>query len=71
MGFVFLNTLASPSYSCRIVFSAGKTFKDKVNKDNIDFYLSEWNDFTSKHQRKNCNDTVIYIYKELKSISKG
>ena len=53
-------------------FKTAKTIlKDKVNKDNINFYLSEWNDFTSKHNRKNCNDTVIYIDKELNRISKG
>ena len=51
--------------------TAQAILKDKVNKDNIDFYLSEWNDFTSKHNRKNCNDTVIYIDKELNRISKG
>ena len=47
-------------------FKTAKTIlKEKVNKNNIDFYLSEWNDFTSKHNRKNCNETVIYIDKEL------
>ena len=53
-------------------FKTAKTIlKEKVNKNNIDFYLSEWNDFTSKHNRKNCNETVIYIDKELNKISKG
>ena len=53
-------------------FKTAKTIlKEKVNKNNIDFYLSEWNDFTSKHNRKNCNETVIYIDKELNRISKG
>ena len=53
-------------------FKTAKTIlKEKVNKNNIDFYLSEWNDFTSKHNRKNCNDTVVYIDKELNNISKS
>ena len=53
-------------------FNTAKTIlKEKVNKNNIDFYLFEWNDFTGKHNRKNCNETVIYIDKELNKISKS
>ena len=50
--------------------TAKAILKDKVNKDNIDFYLSEWNDFINKHNRKNCNDTVIYIDKELNNFNR-
>ena len=42
--------------------------KDKVNKDNIDFYIEEWNDFMNKKDRNNSNDTVILINNELRKI---
>ena len=42
--------------------------KDKVNKDNIDFYIEEWNDFMNKKDRNNSNDTVILINNELHKI---
>lgn len=40
-------------------------FNDKVTKENVDYYLSEWNDFMSKKERQNCNETVIEINKRL------
>ena len=48
--------------------------KDKVNKDNIDLVLDEWNDFMKNGGDGNriaSNDTVIYIEKELKNISEN
>lgn len=42
--------------------------KDKVNKENIDFYIEEWNDFMNKKDRNNSNDTVILINNELHKI---
>ena len=45
--------------------------KDKVNEDNIDIVLEEWNDFIShggKDDRVNANETVIMIEKILKKI---
>lgn len=42
--------------------------KDKVNEDNIDFYIEEWNDFMNKKDRNNSNDTVILINNELHKI---
>lgn len=45
--------------------TAVKILNDKVNKENIAYYLNEWNDFISKHERKDCNETVKYIDKML------
>lgn len=42
--------------------------KDKVNKNNIDFYIEEWNDFMNKKDRNNSNDTVILINNKLHKI---
>lgn len=37
-------------------------FNDKINKDNIDIVMEEWNDFiNSKEQRKNSTETVVMI----------
>lgn len=48
--------------------TALRIFSDKINKDTIDIYLDEWNDFIfhkGKGDRKNCNETVILIEKML------
>ncbi len=48
--------------------------KDKVNKNNINLVLEEWNDFIQNGGDGNriaSNDTVVYIDKELNKISKG
>jgi len=50
--------------------TANKIFDDKVNKDTIDFFLSEWNDFMDRKERKNSNETVIEIDKRLKEFKK-
>ena len=45
--------------------------KDKVNKDNINLVLDEWNDFMQNGGDGNriaSNDTVIYIEKELRNM---
>ncbi len=51
--------------------TAYKILKDKVNKDNIDIVLEEWNDFIShgnKNDRKNINLLVNEIEKQLYEI---
>ena len=45
--------------------TAKAIFDEKVNDGNIDFFLSEWNDFMDRKSRKNCNETVIEIEKRL------
>lgn len=50
--------------------TAKQILKDKVNINTIDYFLSEWNDFMSKKNRKNCNDTVKYIDEQLNNIKK-
>ena len=50
--------------------TANEIFNDKVNGDNIKYFLSEWYDFTDRQERKNCNDTVIEIDKRLREFSK-
>jgi len=42
--------------------------KDKVNKDNIDIVLEEWNDFIDNKDRKNSNETVKLIDELLHEI---
>ena len=37
---------------------------------NIDYYLEEWNDFISKKDRKDSNETVKLIDTELNKIKK-
>lgn len=51
--------------------TALKILKDKVNTSNIDFYLEEWNDFMSKKDRKDSNETVKLIDEELNKIKQG
>ena len=41
--------------------TAIQIFKDKVNKENIDLVLEEWNDFMSKGGRNEANDTLKLI----------
>ena len=49
--------------------TALKIFEDKINKDNIDFYLSEWNDFIyGKEQKFPMNETIKLIEKKLKNF---
>lgn len=48
--------------------TAIKIFNDKVTINNIDYFLDEWNDFISKKDRKDCNETVRYIDKKLKEF---
>ena len=50
--------------------TARQIFNDKVNKDNIDYFLSEWDDFTNRPSRKNCNETVIEIDRLLREFNK-
>ena len=49
--------------------TANEIFNDKVNDDNIEYFLAEWNDFTDRPERKKCNDTVIEIDKRLREFS--
>lgn len=45
--------------------------KDKVNKNNIDYYLAEWNDFINNggdNKRSNCNELVKEILDYLIEI---
>lgn len=51
--------------------TALEILKDKVNKDNIDEVLEEWNDFINhdgKNDRKNLNETVNLIQELLNKI---
>ena len=48
--------------------TALEIFKDKVNKDNINVVLEEWNDFMKKDGRVNSNETVIMIDKLLNEL---
>lgn len=44
-------------------------FEDKVNKDNIDDVLNDWNSFINgKEERRNCNETVKLIDKMLNNM---
>lgn len=48
--------------------TAIQIFKDKVNKENIDLVLEEWNDFMSKGGRNEANDTVKLINEYLLEV---
>lgn len=48
--------------------TANKIFDDKVSKENILYYISEWDDFINKKNRKDCNKTVKYIEQRLKEF---
>lgn len=50
--------------------TANSIFNDKVNSNTINYFLSEWNDFMDRKERKNCNSTVIEIDKKLREFSK-
>lgn len=43
-------------------------FRDKVNKDNIDIVLEEWNDFINKGDREEANETVTMINELLLEV---
>ncbi len=45
-------------------------FNDKVNSETIDFFISEWKDFTDRPERKNSNTTIIEITKKLNEFIK-
>ena len=47
--------------------TAHEILKDKVNKNNINEALDEWNDFIT-HDKENDNSLVYEIEKELKHI---
>lgn len=49
--------------------TAEKILRDKVNEKNIEFYLSEWNDFTGNHDKKDFNETVSFIDECLNEIN--
>lgn len=48
--------------------TAKQILKDKVNKDNIDVVLEEWNNFIIRDDRDGINDTIKYIDTELNKI---
>lgn len=50
--------------------TANEIFNDKVNSETIDFFISEWKDFTDRPERKNCNATIIEIDKKLMEFIK-
>jgi len=45
--------------------TAMQIFNDKVNKDNIEYFISEWYDFIDKKHISNCNKTIKVIDKKL------
>ena len=51
--------------------TAETIFNEKVNEENIDYYISEWTDFMKKDERKDCNETVISIGRKLQEFYKG
>lgn len=54
--------------------TANAILKDKVNKNNIDYYIDEWNDFINNggdKKRKNSNNLVNEIYQKLEQIKKN
>lgn len=50
--------------------TAKQILNDKVNKDNIDTVLDEWNNFIKRDDRDNMNKTIIFIDNKLNEISK-
>ncbi|MBE6153855.1 MAG: hypothetical protein E7166_06505 [Firmicutes bacterium] len=48
--------------------TAIQIFRDKVNKENIDLVLAEWNDFMRKGGRNEINDTVKLINEYLLEV---
>ena len=51
--------------------TALQIFTDKVNKDNVELYLSEWNDFMAKDERQNVNETMKLIKNKLLELSQN
>lgn len=49
--------------------TALQILKDKVNKNNIDLVLEEWNDFINNKNRKDLTETVKLIDELLLEIS--
>ena len=50
--------------------TALQIINDKVNKDNVSLYLSEWNEFMNKEERKNTNETMKKVKDKLLELSK-
>lgn len=48
--------------------TANRIIDDKVNANNIDYFIKEWTDFMDRKERKNCNNTVIEVEKRLKEL---
>lgn len=48
--------------------TALRIFRDKVNKDNIDIVLDEWNNFIKRDDRDDCNETVNLIEEYLNEV---
>lgn len=51
--------------------TALQIFTDKVNKDHVELYLSEWNDFMAKDERQNVNETMKLIKNKLLELSQN
>ena len=51
--------------------TAKQILRDKVNKENIDVVLEEWNDFIYKKGRDIMNETTRFIDKVLNEIEQG
>lgn len=49
--------------------TALQIINDKVNKDNASLYLSEWNEFMDKDERKNTNETMELVKNKLLELS--
>lgn len=50
--------------------TAKQILNDRVNKNNIDIVLDEWNNFIKRDDRDNINETIIFIDEKLNKISK-
>ena len=48
--------------------TANRIIDDKVNANNIDYFIKEWTDFMDRKERKKCNNTVIEAEKRLKEL---
>lgn len=49
--------------------TAFQILNDKVNKDNVSLYLSEWNEFMDKDERKKANETMKMVKDKLLELS--
>ena len=45
-----------------------KIINDRVNKDNIDLVLSEFDDFTKPYQGAEENDNILEVYNEVMDL---